>query len=235
MMTYKNTWGAPSADSIDQQRSDLWEVHINLPQAVVAAIGNVANNVNTGGQPNSSQTGSLGGASTWDTYVRWAVEKFPFPTREREVIPIKYLQQTNFQVGGDANSGPIEMTVRYAFNQRTAELLERWFWLTSNPITGGVALSSQIKSDGYFYWLVPDITAMTQAPSTNQIQGNDSNIFDQIPAFYLEGCMITDFKPSDQDQTVGNAVTSFALKMQIDRYYPMDPSDLTYKLAVQTT
>jgi hypothetical protein len=160
------------------------------------------------------------GVNVWDNDIAWAVEKFPFPDRDVESIPIKYLQQTNHQIGGDVASEPVEMTVRYAFNQRTAVLLERWRELTANPRTGGVALSSQIKTNGFFYWLVPNPAVLGNERAAER----DSYIL--LRAYEIFGCWIKSLKPSDADMTTGNGVISYTMKMQIDRYFPVATADL---------
>src|SRR3954470_11734403 len=146
-MQFKNLWGSQDS-GIDQQRADLFKVQIHLPR-------------------------TLGGVTNWSNDVEFAVTKFPFPDRKRGVIPTKYLNQTNFQLGADEATGPIEIPVRYAFNQQTHQLLERWHWLTSNPRTGGVALTSAVKCRGEFWWLIPNMTeqqAVGQTPSDTALQ-----------------------------------------------------------------
>jgi hypothetical protein len=112
------------------------------------------------------------------------------------------------------------MVVRYAFNQRTAVLLERWRWLITNPRTGGVGLSSKVKTNGYFYWLVPN----------DAVLGNESaaerDAYKVVRAYELHGCWLKNLKPSDGDMTSGNGVVTLAFTMQIDRYFPVDPADL---------
>lgn len=204
LMNYKNTWGSP-ASGVDQQRSDLFYVQLQLPAV-------------------------LGGTGAWNSSIAFAIEKFPFPERTREMIPVKYMNQTNYQLGADTQQGPVDITVRYAFNQITAELLEKWSWLTSNPITGAVGLSSQIKTNGQFWWLVP-------APVSSDFTNSDgSNTMQQGGTFFLEGVMVRGFKPSDADMTSTNGLVSYNLSLQIDRYYPSQPSDLTFgTLSAQET
>jgi len=197
MMIYRNTWGSPES-GVDQQRADQFRVSVTLPPQLLGDSG----------------------VNVWDKDIAWAVEKFPFPDRDVEAIPIKFLQQTNFQIGGDVASEPVEMTVRYAFNQRTAVLLERWRELISSPRTGGVGLSSKIKTNGFFYWLVPNEAVLGNEGAAER----DS--YKLIRAYEMHGCWMKSLKPSDADMTTGNGLITYALKMQIDRYYPVATADL---------
>lgn len=191
---YKNAWGSSAADGgIDQQRADLFRVTIHLPPL-------------------------LGGVGVWSNDVEFAVDKFPFPDRTREMIPIKYMNQTNYQIGADTQVGPVEIPVRYAFNQHTAQVLERWNYLTSNPETGGVGLTSAIKANGYFRWMVPDMNA--------QVAGlNGSTTGDVMKdglVYRLEGCLIRGLKFTDADMAQGNQVVNLTFSLQVDRYYPQN-------------
>ena len=138
---FKNTFGSQtSATSLDLQRVDLWKVNISLPQAL---------------------------GINWQDNVQFLLEKFPFPNRERDMIEVKFMQQTNFIIGKDAPTGPIEIPVRYAFNSLAATALEKWYWLVSNPLTGGVGLTSQVKAMGSMSWYTPNMQNMVQ-----DIRGN---------------------------------------------------------------
>jgi hypothetical protein len=195
----KNRWGAAYSNQ-DQQRSDLFYVSLNYP----AALGQGSSNV-------------------WESDIAFAVEQFPFPARDREMIGIKYLQQTNFQIGRDEPTPALDMQVRYAFNRRTAELLEQWHWLISNPLTGGVAITSAVKADGYFFWVVPSMAAVFDVT-------NPANVTAALaagPKIFLEGCLPKNLKPTDANMTTSGLV-NLTFTLQIDRYYPLRPSDLTY-------
>lgn len=200
LVSFKNPWGAAGAGT-DQQRSDLFYFLLPFPDAL---------------------QGAGGGSGLWDQQVSFAVQEFPFPDRARESMPIKFLQQTNHQIGADTASGAIDVTVRYAFNKRTAELLERWHWMISNPVTGAVALSGSVKTNGYFYWLVPNMAKV-------------ANVDDQTPQgamtlgakYKIEGCWPRNLKPSNADMTQSNQGVSLTFSLQIDRYYPEKISDLT--------
>lgn len=195
---FRNVWGSANSN-LDQQRGDLFRVALNLPPA-------------------------LGGVSKWDASIQFAVTKFPFPARDREMVPTKYLNQTNYQLGADIGLGTIAFPVRYAFNQDTAVILERWNWMTSHPGTGAVALTSQIKCNGYFYWLIPNLdttavpSSITEAASTNAMLDGG--------AYALEGVMLKGLKPSDADMESNNNLVTLELTLQIDRYYPINPLDL---------
>ena len=191
-MTSKNLWA--SSNGIEQQRGDLFRVHLTFPTA-------------------------LGGANTWENECMFAVEQFPFPTRAREMIPIKYLNQTNFAVGAETASDPIDIRVRYAFNAKTAVLLEKWHWMTSNPKTGACALSSMVKTNGVFEWLRPDPNHLTDTT-------DNSEIYTTAAKYKLEGCLIKGLKPSDANMNAGNELVTLDLQVQIDRYYPAKTSDL---------
>jgi hypothetical protein len=195
-----NIWGS-AGSGVDQQRADLFKVVIDLPTP-------------------------LGGANAWIEHVEFAVEKFPFPPREREMNGIKYLNKTNFMLGPDVASQPITIPVRYAFNQPTAQLLEKWHYLTSNPETGGVSITSRVKTNGYFYWLVPNQTVM------ENIEGHTPADGTLIPAvaYKLEGCLIKGLKYTDADMTVANGGgVNMELTIQIDRWFPADLKSLVIK------
>jgi hypothetical protein len=197
-MLFKNTWGTPQS-GIDQQRADLFYIVVNYPGAV------------------------LGESTTvWDQSIGWTVEEWPFPNREVDVAAIKHGQQSNYQLGGDKALDGIEVKFRYAFNQRTAELLEKWFWLISNPFTGGVGLTSHVKTNGTFYWMVPDMNKIAQV--TNK---TEAGTFVAAGAYYLEGILLTSLKPDAANMVDGNKFVNITGKLQIDRYYPINPSDLT--------
>jgi len=192
-MNFNNTFGAiASANGFDLQRSDLWKVSISLPQVL---------------------------GVSWRDNVEFLLEKFPFPARERDMIEVKYMQQTNFLIGRDAPTPAIEIPVRYAFGVQVAEALEKWYWLVSNPRTGGVGLTTQVKSKGLMRWIVPNMQRQVQ-----DIRGNvqpGENTMDEGLTYVLEGCIIKGLKFSDADMTASGFV-NLMFSLQIDRYYPED-------------
>ncbi len=198
---FKNPWAAQGS-ATDQQRGDLFVVALQFPPIL-----------NVGG--------GVAGVNLWESEVGFAVEQFPFPDRNREMIGIKYMNQTNFMIGADQPSSPINMTIRWAFNRRTAELLERWNWLISNPRTGGVALTSAVKSSGWFHWLVPNM-----ARQANVDDVTDADTMSIGASYFLEGCLVQNLKPSDGNMTSSTGV-NLSFGVQIDRYYPRNPGDLT--------
>ena len=198
----KNLWGA-ARSNIDSQRKDLFAVSLQYPPALGA-----------------------GSANVWDSECAFAVETFPFPPRDRNMLPTKYLNQTNFQIVEDVASGAIEIKVRYAFNRRTAELLEQWNWLISNPQTGGVALTSAVKSDGYFYWLVPD---MARAFNPQDVSGTPALAVGG--AYFLEGCVPKGLHPGEAADMTQSGLVTLTFSLQIDRYYPVNPAALTVNTA----
>lgn len=200
---FKNPW-ASQGSGTDQQRQDLFVVQLAFPSLL-----------NVGG--------GIAGVNLWESECGFAVEQFPFPERTREMIGIKYMNQTNFMIGADTPSAPIAMTIRWAFNRRTAELLERWHWLTSNPQTGGAALTSAVKTKGAFYWLTPNMARQANVDDTS----NDDTM--TLGACYvLEGCLMQNLKPSDANMTASTGVT-LTFGLQIDRYYPRRTSDLAVR------
>lgn len=192
-MNFNNTFGSQNSN-IDLQRVDLWKVTLELPAV-------------------------LGGSSAWAENVEFALEKFPFPERSREMIGIKYMQQTNYQIGGDTPTPAIEIPVRYAFSQRTAELLEKWFYLVSNPVTGGVGLTSQVKGHGRMRWQVPNMTQLIS--DINSGAQSSPNALQEGLHYVLEGCVIKGLRYTDGDMTQSGAV-NLLFNLQIDRYYPLD-------------
>jgi hypothetical protein len=194
-MNFKNTFASQigaGGTGLDLQRVDLFKVTLVLPSAI---------------------------GLDWTENVEFAIEKFPFPDRSREMIPIKYMQQTNYMVGGDTPMPAIEIPVRYAFAQRTAEALEKWFWLVANPRTGGVGLTSEVKSKGYLRWMVPNMAKQISDIRGDALPG-ESTLKDGL-TYELEGCIIKGLKPADGDMTQSGYV-NLSFGLQIDRYYPQD-------------
>jgi hypothetical protein len=195
--TFKNTFGsAASANGIDLQRADLWVVNLALPPALQATY-------------------------SWQNNVQFLLEKFPFPNREREMVEVKYMQQTNWLIGKDAPTSAIEIPVRYAFTTQVAETLEAWYYLVANPTTGGVGLTTQCKSQGLMTWMVPNM-----ANQVNDIGGNaQPGVSTLTPglAYTLEGCLIKGLKYSDASQTESGYV-NLQFNLQMDRYYPSTAS-----------
>lgn len=192
-MKYKNLFGAQaSSGGLDVQRTDLWQVNITLPDVI---------------------------GIKWEDEVQFALEKFPFPTRERNMIPIKYMQQTNFLIGHDAESSAVEIPVRYAFSARTIEALEKWYYLVSNPETGGVGLTSRCKTNGEMRWMIPNQSAQEVSIATNSQISQESTM---IPGrrYKLEGCLIKGLKLADADMTQSGYVNA-NFSLQVDRWYPV--------------
>jgi|SRR5271157_1091129 len=201
-LKYKNTFGS-QISKLDLQRVDLFKVTLSLPAAIVSAVG------------------------PWSEHVEFAVEKFPWPDRKVDTTPIKYMQQTNQLIGGDAATGPVEIPVRYVFAQHTAELLEKWFYLIRNPLTGGVGLTSQVKCMGYVRWLVPNMLKQINDIVGQPTPGEDTM---QDGAIYtLEGCWISGLKFIDADATTSGYVT-MSFSLQCDRWYPANIDALTISL-----
>jgi len=190
-LRYKNAFGSQVDGSrLDLQRVDLFKVTLELPTAI--------------GLP-------------WDEHVEFAVEKFPFPNRQKEAIPVKFMQQTNYLIGADTASDAAEIPVRYAFAQRTAEALEKWSWLIANPLTGGVGLTSQVKCKGLLRWLVPNMRKQI-ADIRGQPRPGEDTMMDGA-TYVLEGCWPRNLKFIDADQTASGYV-NLMLSIQIDRWYP---------------
>ena len=194
---FKNTFGAQtSATSLDLQRSDLWKVNISLP----AVLG-----------------------YSWQSDIQFLLEKFPFPNREREMIPVKYMQQTNWLIGKDAETGAIEIPVRYAFSTQAVQALEQWYYLVSNPQTGGVGLTSQVKARGWMSWLTPNMQRMV-----SDLQGAAApyeSTMDRGLTYVLEGCIIKGLKFTDADHTQSGYVNAM-FTLQMDRYYPENVNNM---------
>jgi len=193
VMKFKNLWGAAQG-GVDPQRPDLFRVTLVLPPPLTVGL--------------------------WDEHCQFAIEKWPFPDRAAESVPIKYMQQVNKLIGGDVVTPPIDVTVRYAFTARTLEILERWFILTRNYKTGAVALTTQIKSNGYFEWLIPN----RSGTPLDQVAEDES--MEAGATYFLEGVWIKNFKPSDADMNIANGYVTATFTLEIDRYYPMNPSNL---------
>jgi len=192
-MLFKNTFGSQAgAGGIDLQRVDLFKITLVLPSAL---------------------------GLDWTENVEFAVEKFPFPDRQRDNIPVKYMQQTNFVIGADAQSNAVDLMVRYAFQQRTAEALEKWFQLISNQRTGGVALTTLVKCKGYLRWLVPNM--QKQISDLRGVAMPGENTLRDGLTYELEGCMIRGLKYTDPDMTQNNYV-NMTFGLQIDRVVPQD-------------
>lgn len=190
-LNFKNTFGSQNS-KLDLQRVDLFKVTLALPSAL---------------------------GLDWTENVEFAVEKFPFPERSRELTPVKYMQQTNHLLGGDTPTPAVEVPIRYAFAQRTAEALEKWFWLCGNPRTGGVGLTSEVKAKGYMRWLVPNMTRQIQ-DIRGTAQPGENTMLEGL-TYELEGCLIKGFRYADADMTQSGTV-NILFTLQIDRYYPLN-------------
>lgn len=190
-LAFKNTFGSQNS-KLDLQRVDLFKLTIVLP----AALG-----------------------LDWRENVEFAIEKFPFPDRQMDLHPMKYMQHTNWLLGADAQRGPVEIPVRYAFAQRTAEALEKWMWLCSNPLTGGVGLTTEVKAKGLMRWLVPNMQRQIQ-----DIRGNaqpTENTMNEGLTFQLEGCLIKGLKFVDASMTESTPV-NMTFTLSVDDWYPVD-------------
>ena len=194
-LKYKNTFGSQNS-KLDVQRQDLFKVTLELPTAI--------------GLP-------------WDEHVEFAIESFPFPDSKVEMQDLKYMQQTNKLLGGDTPTASVDIPVRYVFAQRTAEALWKWKYLTSNPITGGVALTSEVKCDGFMRWMVPNMAKQIADISGQAMPGEDTMM--DGAQFYLEGCMISGLKFSDADMKTSNPVL-MTFSLSVDRWYPVDVDSL---------
>jgi hypothetical protein len=133
------------------------------------------------------------------------------------------MQQTNYLIGKDLPTPAVEIPVRYAFQALTAEALEKWYYLVSNPQTGGVGLTSSLKAKGLMRWMVPDMTRQRQdlargAISTQQTLGDGLT-------YVLEGCIIKGLRFTDADMTQSGYV-NLLFGLQIDRYYPVDVNSM---------
>lgn len=199
--TFKNIWGSAGGQT-DQQRSDLFLIDMKFPSGLNMGRGQASS------------------AALWEQEVQFAIKDFPFPERSREMLPVKWLNQTNHQIGADTPTAPVDIAVRYAFNRRTAELLERWSWATSNPNTGGVAQTSAIKTSGWFYWLVPNMPEMLNVEDN----GASADVMLKGPAYFLEGVLVRGFKPTGATLETGLVDLTFSLS--IDRYYPKPLSSI---------
>lgn len=191
---YKNTWASQNS-RLDQQRADLFKVTISLPAVLGLA---------------------------WTETVEFAVEKFPFPNREINTIETKYMQQTNLSIGGDVAMSPTDLTIRYAFAQRTGEALEKWFQLIANMRTGGVGLTSEVKSKGYFRWIIPNMARQVADLQRDAQPGQDT--LKEGLVYELEGVWPRALRHVDADMTQGNTYANYLMSLQIDRYYPNDLS-----------
>lgn len=190
-LNFKNTFGSQNS-KLDLQRVDLFKVTLVLPSAL---------------------------GLDWTENVEFAVEQFPFPERSREMIQVKYMQQTNFLIGGDTPTPAIDIPVRYAFAQRTAEALEKWFWLVANPKTGGVGLTSEVKSKGYMRWMVPNMNRQIQ-DIRGTAQPGENTLLEGL-TYELEGCIIKGLRYTDGDMKQSGMV-NLLFNLQIDRYYPIN-------------
>lgn len=188
-MNFRNTFGAQDS-RMDLQRQDLWKVSIWLP----AAIG-----------------------ISWQDNVEFALENFPFPERTREMTAVKYMQQTNWLLGADTQTGPLAINVRYAFSQRTAEALEKWFQLCANQYTGGVGLTTQVKAKGLMRFMVPNMAR--QEADLRGIPSPGENTLNEGLTYVLEGCVISGLKYGEANMT-GSAPVPINMTLHVDRYYP---------------
>ena len=197
-IVYRNQFGssALSGTSYDLGRSDLFRVDVVLPAA-------------------------LSNAFSWQDDISWAVQSFPFPTRSIDEITVKYLQQVNKMPGADAAAGDVDMVVRYAFTQRTAQALETWFRLVSNPLTGGVGLASAVKSYGQVTHLIPNMNQQVADLTRTSLSNDNSALYDGLQ-WTIEGMWPKSFKMSELDHTKSNEAVTCTVTWACDRWYPTD-------------
>lgn len=184
--------------NLDPQRPDLFRIELELPAVI-------------------------GGTGAWNNDVEFAIEKFPFPDIKQDTFPMKFLNQTNNILAGDQVLPPVDIPVRYAFARSTAARLYRWQYLSSNPRTGGVGLTSAVKCRGHFYWLIPDMGVQSQVEQTT------GDVLKDGLKYALEGCLITGLKASDADMTsAANGPVLLTFTLHIDRYYPEDLNNMVF-------
>jgi len=201
-VSYKNEWGT-AGSNLDPQRADLFKFVLDLPP-------------------------EIGNAGSWASDIQFAVENFPFPDTKQETTDLKFLNQINKILLADTATSPITVAVRYAFNQATAQTLYRWKYLTSNPRTGGTGQTSKVKTTGHFYWLIPNMVEQGNAASAGGTSYAD--VLQEGLPYMLEGCMITNLKPSDGDMkaTGETALVKLSFELTIDRYYPVSLSKMIF-------
>lgn len=185
---HKNLWGSQGSN-LDPQRTDLFRFVMTLPPAI---------------------------GGSWEEHVSFAVERFPFPERSQQTFDMKYLNQVNHILGSDQATAPVEIPVRYAFTQATAQLLYRWHYLVSNPRTGSVVRTTEVKTYGEFRWLIP----RKLTPDIIDRQEFDPNALETGLIYSLEGCMPINLKPTDANMTEGNQYVTLTFRLSIDRFYP---------------
>jgi hypothetical protein len=92
-------------------------------------------------------------------------------------------------------------------------------------MTGGTGLTSAVKCNGEFRWLVPDMAK--QIANANSLGGADASDTLKTGLIYkLEGCFITGLKPTDANMVQGNTPVNLGFTLMVDRYYPINPSGL---------
>ena len=128
----------------------------------------------------------------------------------------------NHILGANTPTEPIDVVCRYAYNQGTIQLLERWWAFTCNARTGGVAATSAVKALGHFFWQIPNMAIQQQVENTSPSEDT------LVPGaqYTLEGVMITGLIPSGADMKIGNDIVRYTVKLHIDRYYPTSISNL---------
>ena len=213
--TYKNTFGsaAGGGPGLDVQRADMFTVAV-VPPAALAPFT----------------------SAMWSSQIQFAVKNFPFPERATESKDLKYFNQTNKIVMADKPLGEVKVSVRYAWQLQTVQLLERWRWWISNPLTGGAAPSSAVKGSGTLTYLIPNL-AQLQADlalaSNNSVTATLANVNAANQSQYtanqiwnLEGIWLSGFKMSDSDQEK-NEYMMCETTWTIDRVYPTSLGTLT--------
>jgi len=90
-------------------------------------------------------------------------------------------------------------------------------------MTGGVGLTTAVKSKGWMRWVVPNMQQMVQDIRSNA--ASTSGTMDDGLVYVLEGCIIKGLKFSDADMTQSGYV-NLMFNLQIDRYYPENLSKM---------
>jgi hypothetical protein len=89
----------------------------------------------------------------------------------------------------------------------------------SNPLTGGVGLTTQVKGKGIMRWQVPNMAQLI-ADMDSGAQSSPNTMSEGL-VYALEGCIIKGLRFTDADMTQSGAV-NLLFNLQIDRYYPLD-------------
>lgn len=143
-------------------------------------------------------TGLDGQNSSRDDVLTLSIASFPLPKRSVGVTTIGYLNETR-KFPGRTEYEAMQLSFHDYMDKDVAGILQRWFALVSDPVTGKNGLAANIKKTCYIKQYSPD--------------GLSERLW------RLEGCWPSNVDPGDCDQD-GDGDVRINVTLEIDKFYP---------------